>query len=726
MLLGKNLLGMTWSELRRRKVVRSAAAYAVFAFVVLQLAEITFEPLGLPAWAMTWTVLAAILGFPVVLVLAWFFDLTARGIERDNSAGGKAGAAFAVAIVLLTVGGIGFWLSTVYEPRDRSGPSLAQTAREESVSTAPPNTIAVLPFDDMSAQADQRHFADGIAEELLDRLARLHGLRVAARTSSFALRGFAGDVREIGRLLNVRWVLEGSVRKSEGKIRITAQLIDAADGYHAWSETYERPDQDLFALQDEVTAAIAGQLGERIGGVGGATEGAMSTRNPQALELYLQGRQAWRQRGPAALVRAIELFEQALALDPEFAHAWSGLADAYLVQADYGLRALDEAVARAEPAAVRAVSLRPDLGEAWASIGLLRLLAGQLDPARRSLEEAMRLAPRYEMAPMWLAGIHGRQGRLDRQREVLLQAIEISPLEPVVNVNLAAVLVAIGDRDDARARIERQLAIQPDEPLLLRSLADIEFASGRLEPALRLARQALAAEPAAPASLLQLARTLATLEDFAGAEALAAQMPAGSHQQMILRQQLRLRQGDGVLSEVLAKRVERLLAARPGASPADREALEVAGMARLLAGAHAEAAALLGAAVGSPEQLAEDFSLLEPASLLAVALRASGAAEQADQWDKAVLEQAQRLLEQAGASADSHYIRALLAIAEGDRDAALQALQRAWDAGFRQRWQLRHDPRLGELRGSAPVQALDQRIGEELERVRQTAGIVTS
>lgn len=707
------LLRLTWNELRRRKVTRAAAVYALVAWVILQAAEITYEPLGFPDWALTWTVLGAVLGFPVVLVLAWFFDVSPRGIVREHGVAGAAGRMFALVVVLFTVAGVGWWLSTIYGTGE-------DDARAGVHSDAPANAIAVLPFDDMSPQRDHRHLADGIAEELLDRLARMQGLRVAARTSSFALRDFGGDIKEIGRLLNVRWVLEGSVRKTEGRVRITAQLIDAADGFHVWSEVYERPDQDLFALQDEVTADIAAQLARRVGGVEGQVAGGMSTRSPEALELYLQGRLAWRQRTPAALGQAELLFQQAVARDPEFAHAWAGLADTYLLQADISVRPLDEAVVLAEPAAVRAVTLRPQLGEAWASLGLLRFMAGQREAGKRSLEEAMRLDPHYEMAPMWLAGIHGREGRIDRQREVLERAVELNPLEPVINSNYANLLAGLGDIDGARGVLEKVLAITPGDPLLLRSLAELELNAGRIERALDAAARAYAADPGAPNNISTYALALATVEDFAAAETLAARMPERSPLKPVLQQVLVLRQGGGTVVPAIAERAAEILQNGLAVTERDQEILLLAAMARMRAGEHADAVVLLRGVVASPELLYEEVALLDAASWLVEALLAVGEHDAADALDHALIEAARHWLAQAGGGGRNEYARALVALHAGDREGALAALGRAYDAGFRERWLLAYDPRLDGLRDAPELVALIERVAADLARVRQT------
>lgn len=714
----------TWNELRRRKVTRVGALYAVIAWLVLQIGEITFEPLGLPPWVLTWTVLGAVLGLPVALVLAWFFDASPAGLVRERRVGQAAGRLFAVLVVLLTVLGTGWWLAEVYHPgRVVESNGAAEDAGAAARSPVPSNTIAVLPFDDMSPDRDHRHLADGIAEELLDRLARLQGLRVAARTSSFALRDYNGTVQDIGQLLNVRWVLEGSVRRDVGRVRITAQLIDTDSGYHAWSETYERASSDLFALQDDVTAAIAKELERRVSGVGGSTTTDTGTQDPEALELYLRGRQAWRQRSPAMLAEAEALFQQAVERDPDYAQAWCGLADTYLLQGDNGLRPVHEAIALAEPAAVRAVTLNPTLGEAWASIGLLRSTAGQSGPAQRSLEEAIRLDPRNEMARMWLAGVMGDQGLIAEQRRVLEQALELNPLEPVINVNLAGLMSASGEADAARSLLERVLAITPNDPLVLRSLASIENQSGRLDRALEFARRAHHSDPSAPSTVSSLVQALSALEAWEEAQALVDGLPEDSPYRWSLAQGLILQRGGSELLPWVSARVDTVLSGGGALSAQDRDLLVQAATVRLSRSPE-DAIRWLRRLVPEPSAIERSINLLDAGSLLVTALERRGESAAAQAYRDVLAEAARRFLDRPVETGQLAFSRALMAEFLGERQQSLQSMQRAIDLGFRQAWLLRHDPRLAELRRDPGYAALQQRLDAEIRAARERAGLM--
>ena len=713
----RSLLRETRAELKRRRVVRAGIAYAVVGWVVLQAAEITFEPLGLPPWALTWTVLGVVLGFPVVLVISWFFDVSTRGVTRERGVTGRAGAAFAVAMVLLAVSGVAWWLYGVYAP------SRLQQAGTDTpagaISNAPANSVGVLPFSDLSPDGNQGFLADGIAEELLDRLARNAGLKVASRTSSFALRGSSSDMRTLGLQLGVRWLLEGSLRKAGGRVRVTAQLIDTASGFHVWSDTYERSDQDLFALQDDIAVAIADELSSRIEGVVAEVPAEADTANAEALQAYLQGREAWRKRTAASLESAEASFRKAVELDPLFARAWSGLADTYLLQADYGRRPDEEAIRLAEPAAVKAVELRPKLGEAWASLGLLRMTAGQYKAAKSSLEQAMRLDPRYEMAPMWLATVYASMGRVDKKREVLLKAVELNPLEPVINVNLSELLASNGDTQGAREVLQRVLAITPDDASLLRAVSGIELVERNYAVALRAARRALASDPQGPANIHAVLKVLLQIEDFDAAAALATRLPEGSRDLYTTLQWIEFRRGGRTLLPEMGGLVDEL--ARHPSSTGNIDTMTLGAMVEMRAGNTTRALEWLKLAAGTPEQLESNLELMNPASLLVVALKEQGEKEQAQRWTQPLLDAATVVMQHEGNGIRRHMIEAMVATHRDDPGAAVMALKAAYEAGYRDRWQMLYDPRLAPLQSIPAMQVLQQRMADELSAARAEA-----
>ncbi|MBD8524996.1 tetratricopeptide repeat protein [Pseudomarimonas arenosa] len=695
-----------WRELRRRKVVRAGATYALIAWVILQLGEITFEPLGLPPRALTWTILAAILGFPIVLVLAWFFDLGPRGITLDRSPAARAGAWLAVVLVLLTTTGVGVWLVQLYSE---------EAPDTELASAAASNSIAVLPFADMSASRDQSFLGDGIAEELLDRLARDSRLQVAARTSSFALREHVGDIKLLAQKLAVRWIVEGSVRKAGNRIRVTAQLIDASTGYHAWSETYERDDSDLFALQDDVTEAIAGQLGQRLqlGEQSVASAGHGGTESAEAHQAFLAGRQAWRLRTPQSLAKAERLFSEAVKLDANFARAWAGLADTFLLQADYSNRSIREAIQLAEPAAVRAVTLAPGLGEAWASLGLLRMSAGQLEPAERSLREAVRLDPRYEMAPMWLASVLGRRGQLERQAEVLQQALQLNPLEPVININLAQALQRLGRFDQAEQQLQRLLAVTPDEPSILRTLAQLQRQRGELAQALAGARRAYQLDHHSPTSGEELVHCLLQLGAFDRVDEVLRELEPSGDVVLLLRQ---LR----ALYSEQPTWVPALKAWMQGMSP-DELKLHPGPVSISLWAAHfddPDAGLAMAAAILDQEDRSADE--LGVRSLRDGILQARGGlTEQQRQFWR---EQAQ-LPHAADASVDGRYLRAVMFALGGQSEQALAELSAVIELGLADAQMFRFDPRLTSLRGDARLAAMQQGLDRRRVEQRRLAGL---
>ena len=286
-----------FSELRRRKVIQTSVAYAVAGWLLIQVVLALKNSLDLPAYIVRWTTIGAIAGFPVVVFLSWLFDVSLAGIRLT--------------------------------PDAESAPSTSHATQPTAQNTPPPkHSIAVLPFADMSPDNSQEYLGDGVAEEILNALVTVTPLKVSGRTSSFSFKGKNTDVREIGALLNVAHVLEGSVRKHGDKVRITAQLVQTSDGFHLWSESYDGELTDIFDLQDKIARSIVSKL-EVLLHVDQMRLVASMTKSPEAYDAFLKGRKlAQLQDGEGVLARAIEYLEEAVRLDPQFALAWAWLANA--------------------------------------------------------------------------------------------------------------------------------------------------------------------------------------------------------------------------------------------------------------------------------------------------------------------------------------------------------------------------------------------------------------
>jgi TolB-like protein len=305
-------------ELRERKVFRVGGAYIVAAWVLIQVAATVFPQLQLPDWAPTGVTVSLILGFPIALLLAWFLKITPEGIRRtvvDSTTSAPASRYSAVTYVVMVTGLFLVTLYLAWIQFDRETVEVNEIPARASLLPS----IAVLPFVDMSPDASQAYFGDGMAEELLNELVRLDGLRVAGRTSSFSYKDSKLTIPEIGQALKVQSVLEGSVRKDGERLRITAQLIDSSNGYHLWSDIFDREFRDVFAIQQEIAEAITGALGVKLGVGDSNTFKGAGTRNVEAYELYL--------KGSAEIFydkqTAQRLLDKAIALDPDYAAAWA-------------------------------------------------------------------------------------------------------------------------------------------------------------------------------------------------------------------------------------------------------------------------------------------------------------------------------------------------------------------------------------------------------------------
>jgi TolB-like protein/tetratricopeptide (TPR) repeat protein len=499
-----------WAKLRRRKVGQWGIVYAAGAWGFLQGLEYVTDTFHWPDAILQSATLALLIGLPVVLVIAWYHG--DQGRQRVSA------AELTIITLLFLLGGGIFWLY------DRAGdaPPSASVALAPPLATAgtaarvSDRSIAVLPFVNMSGDPDNEYFSDGISEEILNVLAGTPELRVAARTSSFSFKGKAMEVPEIADALKVRMVLEGSVRRQGDQVRITAQLIDAQDGFHVWSQAYDRRLEDIFAIQDEIARAIGEELKVKIAGSGRVGQGSGGPPNLASHDLYLRGMALWHTRGEQELWDAIAAFDEAAALDPKSAQAFAGLALAYSVVGGYSARVpFDETVARARNAAEMALALDPTLPEAYAALGNAASYGGDRQLTSIALlKRAIDLRPSFATAHQWLGTKLMTNGDLAGGLASLERASTLDPRSPIIADNHASVLLSLGRNEEARARCLEALDFAPTFAGCLRIASMAGLYLGDYEAARPLLERFVSAEnPSAGAQATELVDALAGSTD---------------------------------------------------------------------------------------------------------------------------------------------------------------------------------------------------------------------
>ena len=436
------------ADLKQRKLVQWALAYAAAAFALIQGVDIVATKFGWPDSVERMLIIASFVGFLVTLLLAWYHG--ERGAQKVS------GTELLLLSLLLAIGGGLLWKFARKEPMPVASSVSATAANDDR------RSIAVLPFVNMSGDKENEYFSDGISEEILNVLARTPDLHVAARTSSFAFKDKAMEVPAIAKDLGVRMVLEGSVRKQGDTVRITAQLIDAKTGFHVLSQTYDRKLQDIFAIQDEIAKAIGGELEVKLAGTPAAGKNSVGTSNLKAYDLYLHGIALWQTRNAANLWQAIDLFEQAVTADPKFAQGYAGAALAYSVIAGYSDRMpVAETVLRATDNAQRALLLDGSSAEAYAALGNVAKWELRRDTADLLLLRSIELRPSFATAYQWRGTERMSNGDLRGGLADLEHASALDPRSGIVASNHALVLRTLGRYDDARSACLHILELAP-------------------------------------------------------------------------------------------------------------------------------------------------------------------------------------------------------------------------------------------------------------------------
>lgn len=489
-----------FTELRRRNVFRVGIAYVITAWLLAQVADLALGNFGAPEWVIKSILLLLLIGFPIALIFAWAFELTPEGLKRDHEVerndslrSANAGRLDRTIIVAMVLALAWFsWDKFVADPKRDAAELQARLqeasehqARETGESAEPERTIAVLPFVNMSEDAGNEYFADGLSEELLNMLVKVPDLRVAARTSSFSFKGKDVTIAEIADELNVAHVLEGSVRKSGDRVRITAQLIHAEDGFHLWSETYDRTLEDIFATQDEIAGAVTEALKVSLMG---ATLPSRETRT-EVYELYLQGLHALNQQSSLGFEQAGTLLREAVALDPEYAPAWGLLAIVYLYQSNYSAADFDAGMEKARKANARALELDPDLAVARMGLGYYQgYYEWDWKGAEKSYARALHVEPGRAGVLNGVATYHTFVGEFDRAIELREKAYRLDPLGTAGYLfSLSYNYATTGQTDKAVAAIQELMELHPDPDSLRGLLARNLLLNGEAAEALHAA-----------------------------------------------------------------------------------------------------------------------------------------------------------------------------------------------------------------------------------------------
>jgi TolB-like protein/DNA-binding winged helix-turn-helix (wHTH) protein/Tfp pilus assembly protein PilF len=491
------------NDLQRRRVFRVALVYLICAWLVVQVAEATFPALLIPPWAQTLVVVLTIFGFPIALVLAWAFQITPDGVTADtsssyfNTLGDKRKIDYIIIATLVAVIGFLAFRQFSIEGTEPSTTSDEITAGDLGSIGAPAEqvaSIAVLPFVNMSDNAGNEYFSDGLSEEILNSLTRLKELKVAARTSSFYFKNKDADIPTIGLHLGVRHVLEGSVRRQGQRVRITAQLIRADTGFHVWSETYDREVENVFDIQSDIARNVAEALELVLSGESGAQLARRATTSLDAYEYYLQARSYLRApEGASTLASAEALFKKALAIDVDYAEAYAGLCDTYLI--DYEDTRSTKLFEKAERACHRALTLDSAAGDVHTALGNLYRNSGQYHKAEQNFKRAIALNASAAEAYDGLAETYQQQNRLDEAEDVFQRAIEIQPSFWRGHLAMGNFLFSAGRSAEAIEYFRRVTDLTPDNAVGHLNLGTAYYMIGDFENAATAWRRSVDLHP---------------------------------------------------------------------------------------------------------------------------------------------------------------------------------------------------------------------------------------
>jgi TolB-like protein/lipoprotein NlpI len=511
-------------ELKRRNVFRVTIAYVIIAWLILQVGDTLAPALHLPESINTALAFFLILGFPLAIFLAWAYELTPEGLKKEKDVDrtksithvtGRKLDYFIIAVLVLALGYFAFDKFVLDPSRDAelvqaTTEAVTEQATESREAETADKSIAVLPFVNMSDDASNEYFSDGISEEILNALAKVKDLKVAGRTSSFAFKTRSEDLRTIGEALRVSYILEGSVRKSGIQVRVTAQLVKADDGYHLWSQTYDRELTDIFAIQDEIAAEILIQLKAQLLDEERQVLASQPT-DSEVYDLYLLARQRLYSRTPQSIESAVKILDQAIAKDPAYAPAYAqrGIAEMLLADDSYGTIPRAEAYVQGKHYVDAALELNPQLAEAWAGLGLYHVNQQTgYEQAFVALEKALSINPNLIDASNWMQMALGLSGEPRAALQLLEQMTQKDPLYLPGFGNAVRYLNNFGQESKAQALIDHFRKYDPNNLHLLHVDAEHHLYNGGAAEGFLLAERSLAGGASDVNSQLALSNAL--------------------------------------------------------------------------------------------------------------------------------------------------------------------------------------------------------------------------
>ncbi len=699
------------TELKRRNVVRVAVVYSIVGWLLVEVASVILPTFKAPEWIMQVFTLLVILGFPLALIFAWAFEITPGGLKRthevplEQSITRTTGRALDFIIIGILSVAVVYLVAVNYVFREEAVTVLSERP-----------SIAVLPFSNRSADPENAFFAEGIHDDVLTRLAKIGSLKVISRTSVARYKNTNKSIPQIAEELGVAAIMEGAVQRAGNMVRINVQLIDAGTDEHLWAEAYNRrlTTENIFAIQNEIATAIADALRMTLTPEEQAGLRSVPTDNLDAYIAYLQGKQSIARRTSASLEAAIEHFRQASELDPNYALAYVGLADAYGLLNIYGNLSRAERLDKSGRAIKKALELDSQLGEAYASLGYLKSEEGHFEEAAQAFRRALDLKPNYATTYHWYGNLLSfTLGRPQEGLALHQQALELDPLSTIINLIVGFDFEALGRFNEAREQYLRVIKIDPAFPGTYEGLADLYWKGfGKVDEAVQWLHQAVELDPGRSALTSRLGLAYLDLGDVETAQywidraiVTAPEQAAPNVSRAILNFYLN--------RETKAQEyAEKVL----GIAPSHNDALTILGIADLVTGRYIEAQdRYLKAfpALLTDENMSIDGSNYWPAINLALVLQKTGDQDRA----KLLLEKSLAFIETIPRLGDWGYWSADFEIhaLQGKVEQALATMEDAVQKGWRYRWWFaERNPNLDSIRNQPEFQAMMDMIRADM------------